>query len=397
MVSPSRPDVDELKDSKPAPPPKPRLKADCVILGYRVATGGHLQSLVLGTAFHGKLAYACTLTPHLSDEESAGLVQMLTDSQSPRPYLSVPIEAQWVVPKYSCRVTYESQGDVRPARRSAVGRAFGRTSLAVSAGKPTTLRVILTGMAGLMLESDELFVPIDAETAGSLDELGIPAPRYFPSPLVSTTDGLVCVGGRLAPDWLLDAYRHGIFPWPIWEDEPLAWWSLDPRAIFEFECVRISRRLARTLRSGKFSVTCNRDFDGVIRGCAITGDRQEATWLTPTMINAYSELHRLGHAHSIEVWHEGELAGGTYGVAVGGLFAAESMFYRVRDASKVAVLYLLVTFESARLSTLRHPAVDASYRPARRNHDSSQRLSAPFGERGRHAGDVRQRAWSATR
>ena len=156
---------------------------------------------------------------------------------------------------------------------------------------------------------------------------------------ISTADGLVCVGGRLAPDWLLDAYRHGIFPWPVWEDEPMAWWSLDPRAIFEFDCCTSRGGCARTLASGKFSVTCNRDFDGVIRGCATAGDRQEGTWLTPAMIAAYCELHRLGHAHSIEVWHENQLAGGTYGVAIGGLFAAESMFYRVRDASKVAVVH----------------------------------------------------------
>jgi leucyl/phenylalanyl-tRNA---protein transferase len=201
-------------------------------------------------------------------------------------------------------------------------------------------------MAAVVVESDELFVPIDAVNNGSLDDVGLSAPRHFPSPLDSTADGLVCVGGRLAPDWLLDAYRHGIFPWPVWEDEPMAWWSLDPRAVFDFECVRISRRLARTLRSGKFSVTCNRDFDSVIRGCATTGDRLDGTWLTPAMIEAYCELHRLGHAHSVEVWHENQLAGGTYGVAIGGLFAAESMFYRVRDASKVAVLSLLAHLKS---------------------------------------------------
>ena len=196
-------------------------------------------------------------------------------------------------------------------------------------------------MATLPLESDELFVPIDAESTGSLADVGLSAPRFFPSPLASTTDGLVCVGGRLAPEWLLDAYRHGIFPWPVWDDEPMAWWSLDPRAILEFEVLRVSRRLARTLRCGKFAVTCNRDFPGVIHGCATAADRQDGTWLTPAMIAAYTELHRLGHAHSVEVWHDNELAGGTYGVAIGGLFAAESMFFRVRDASKVAVVHLL--------------------------------------------------------
>jgi leucyl/phenylalanyl-tRNA--protein transferase len=196
-------------------------------------------------------------------------------------------------------------------------------------------------MAQQPLESAELFVPIDAVSTGSLGDVGLTAPRYFPSPLDSAEDGLICVGGKLAPDWLLDAYRHGIFPWPVWDDEPMAWWSLDPRAIFEFECVRVSRRLARTIRSGKFTVTCDRDFAGVIQACGTVADRSEGTWLTPSMIAAYCELHEMGHAHSIEVWHDNQLAGGTYGVAIGGLFAAESMFYRVRDASKVAVVSLL--------------------------------------------------------
>ena len=149
-------------------------------------------------------------------------------------------------------------------------------------------------MAHLPLESDELFVPIDAESTGSLGDVGLSAPRFFPSPLVSTTDGLVCVGGRLTPEWLLDAYRHGIFPWPVWDDEPMAWWSLDPRAIFEFEVLHVSRRLRRTIRSGKFTVTCDRDFAGVIRGCATAGDRQEGTWLTPSMIAAYSRTAPAG-------------------------------------------------------------------------------------------------------
>jgi leucyl/phenylalanyl-tRNA--protein transferase len=141
--------------------------------------------------------------------------------------------------------------------------------------------------------------------------------------------------------WLLDAYRHGIFPWPVWDDEPMAWWSLDPRGIVEFDGMHISRRLQRTLRSGMFHVTCDRDFAGVIRGCGTAIGREEGTWLTAAMIDAYEEMHRLGHAHSIEVWREDKLAGGTYGIAIGGLFAAESMFFRVSDASKVALAYLI--------------------------------------------------------
>ena len=196
-------------------------------------------------------------------------------------------------------------------------------------------------MAARPHESEELFVPIDAERTGSLADVGLSPPRYFPSPLESSPDGLVCVGGRLSPEWLLDAYRHGIFPWPVWEDEPMAWWSLDPRAILELDGLRISRRLQRTLRSGRFTATCNRDFSGVLYGCATAPAREGGTWLTPAMIHAYREMHRQGHAQSVEVWLDGELAGGTYGIAIGGLFAAESMFYRVTDASKVAIAHLV--------------------------------------------------------
>ena len=150
------------------------------------------------------------------------------------------------------------------------------------------------------------------------------------------------VGGELTPVWLSDAYRHGIFPWPLGgEDEPVTWWSPDPRAIVELHEFRVSRRLRRTCRTGPFEVTCNRAFDRVIAGCATAGDRQGATWITPRMRAAYSRLHALGRAHSVEVWSAGRLAGGLYGVAQDGLFAAESMFHVVRDASKVALVRLV--------------------------------------------------------
>jgi leucyl/phenylalanyl-tRNA--protein transferase len=150
--------------------------------------------------------------------------------------------------------------------------------------------------------------------------------------------GLVGVGGDLRPERLLEAYRRGIFPWYD-EHGPICWWSPDPRAIFELDGFHVSRRLRRTIRSGKFTVTVNRDFAGVIRGCA---DRPGAgTWIIPAMIEAYETLHRLGHAHSVEVWSGDELAGGVYGVAIGGLFAGESMFKRRPDASKVALAFLV--------------------------------------------------------
>ncbi len=151
---------------------------------------------------------------------------------------------------------------------------------------------------------------------------------------------MIGVGGELTPEWLLDAYRHGIFPWPF-NDDQLAWWSPDPRAIVELDGLHISRRLARTVRSGRFQASCDRAFAEVMAGCATAQNRRSGTWITPAMKAAYRRMHELGHAHSIEVWHAGALAGGTYGVSIGGYFAAESMFYHVRDASKVALVYLV--------------------------------------------------------
>jgi leucyl/phenylalanyl-tRNA--protein transferase len=156
-------------------------------------------------------------------------------------------------------------------------------------------------------------------------------------PEAANPHGLVAVGGDLRPDTLLTAYRRGVFPW--YEDGlPVCWWSPDPRAILPLDGLHVSRRLARTIRSGRFAVTFDRDFAGVIRGCA---DRNEGTWITGDMIVAYERLHAMGYAHSVEAWRDGRLAGGVYGVAVGGLFSAESMFHRITDASKVALAALV--------------------------------------------------------
>ena len=170
----------------------------------------------------------------------------------------------------------------------------------------------------------------------------LPPSRFFPSVATLDPEGFVGFGGRLTSEWLLDAYSHGIFPWPIDEpDVPIAWWSPDPRAIIELDQFHVPRRLGRTCRAGPFEVTRDRDFVGVIHGCATAEDRTDGTWITSAMIEAYVRLHRLGHAHSVEAWYEGHLAGGVYGVSIGGLFAAESMFYRVSDASKVALVHLV--------------------------------------------------------
>lgn len=164
--------------------------------------------------------------------------------------------------------------------------------------------------------------------------------RYFPPVEESTWQGLVGTGGQLSTEWLVDAYSHGIFPWPT-TDGRLAWWSPDPRATLEFERLHIPRRLRRTWQSGRFQVSCDRDFRGTIAGCATAQGRLHNTWITPQMLAAYCQLHEAGIAHSVEVWHEGELAGGVYGVGIGGMFAGESMFYRQRDASKIALVSLL--------------------------------------------------------
>jgi leucyl/phenylalanyl-tRNA---protein transferase len=132
----------------------------------------------------------------------------------------------------------------------------------------------------------------------------------------------------------------------------VAWWSPDPRAVIEFDRFHVSRRLRRTCRGAKFEVTRDLDFAGVIRGCAMAPGRVNQTWLTPEMIEAYVRLHKLGYAHSVEVWYERELAGGVYGVSIGGLFSAESKFYRVRDASKVALVHLVEHLRARRFTLL---------------------------------------------
>lgn len=166
----------------------------------------------------------------------------------------------------------------------------------------------------------------------------LPACRFrFPDPSRADAEGLVAHGGDLAPSTLIAAYRQGIFPWP-YDEASLLWWSPDPRAVLPLDALHVSRSLARTLRSGRLRVTLNAAFPAVIDGCAA----REETWITPAVREAYVRLHALGWTHSVEVWGaDGALAGGLYGVAIGGLFAAESMFHRVRDASKVALVALV--------------------------------------------------------
>jgi leucyl/phenylalanyl-tRNA---protein transferase len=166
---------------------------------------------------------------------------------------------------------------------------------------------------------------------------------HFPPIEAASPDGVLFVGGSLAPDWMLEAYRRGIFPMPIKIDRRrlIAWLAPDPRGVLELDSLHISRRLARRLRRGEFQFTIDRAFTDVVEGCAAPRGGDDDCWLTLSMQNAYVTLHELEHAHSVEVWQAGRLVGGLFGVTIGGLFAAESMFHRVTDASKAAVAFLV--------------------------------------------------------
>lgn len=162
-------------------------------------------------------------------------------------------------------------------------------------------------------------------------------------------NGLLAVGGELTAEWLVSAYRHGIFPWFDDDDGPILWWSPDPRTVIYPDRLKVSRSLAKRLRNGGFEVTYDEAFPQIIAACSeprsgVDG-RESGTWITPKMTTAYCHLHDLGLAHSVEVWltdasGQKSLAGGLYGVSLGRMFFGESMFARERDASKVALYHL---------------------------------------------------------
>ncbi len=166
----------------------------------------------------------------------------------------------------------------------------------------------------------------------------------FPDPreALRVPNGLLAVGGDLTPTRLESAYRRGIFPW-FSPGDPILWWSPNPRTILFPERIRISRSLRKRLKRKDLTVTLDRDFHAVMLGCAQPRDRDVGTWLVPKMIAAYQLMHTKGLAHSVEVWRDGELVGGLYGVAIGRAFFGESMFSRVTDASKVALVHLCGT------------------------------------------------------
>jgi leucyl/phenylalanyl-tRNA---protein transferase len=167
-------------------------------------------------------------------------------------------------------------------------------------------------------------------------------PVSFPpvSQALRDPDGLLAAGGALTPQWLLAAYRRGIFPWYS-DDQPILWWSPDPRMVLFPDALRISRSLAKRLRNGDFRVTFNRAFAEIVDACAAPRPGQPGTWITREMRSDYIGLHRLGYARSVEVWQGDRLVGGLYGVALGPVFFGESMFSQARDASKVALVHLV--------------------------------------------------------
>ena len=168
----------------------------------------------------------------------------------------------------------------------------------------------------------------------------------FPPPDYADPSGLLAVGGDLSSERLLEAYRAGIFPWYS-DDQPILWWSPDPRFVLKLDEFKLSRSLRKTLRRKIFQVTFDRAFEEVIAACAtVPRDDQSGTWITAQMEQAYIELHGLGYAHSVESWFEGKLVGGLYGVSLGKAFFGESMFHRKTDGSKVALATLVEKLQS---------------------------------------------------
>lgn len=152
-------------------------------------------------------------------------------------------------------------------------------------------------------------------------------------------DGLLAIGGDLSLPRILDAYHRGIFPWYN-AGQPIMWWSPDPRCIIELKDIHVSRSLGKVLRQGRFVVTLNHNFEEVISQCAAPRQYTDETWITPELKQAFIHLHKTGYAHSVECWQDERLVGGLYGLAMGRVFFGESMFSRVSDASKVALVYL---------------------------------------------------------
>ena len=193
----------------------------------------------------------------------------------------------------------------------------------------------------------------------------------FPNPARAPADGPLARGGDLSPERLLDAYSHGIFPWFNDDEDPVLWWSPDPRAVLPPERLHISKSLRKRLKSGRYRVTADRAFTEVVAGCAAPRAHQPGTWITPRMASSYAALAKLGFAHSVETWRDDELVGGLYGVSLGRMFFGESMFSRQPDASKVAFAHL-----AAQLARWRFTLIDCQIM-----NDHLRRLGAMFARR----------------
>lgn len=169
----------------------------------------------------------------------------------------------------------------------------------------------------------------------------------FPDPLTAADDGLLCYGGDLSIETLVDAYGHGIFPWPQ-EGLPLLWFSPLERGVLDFSEVHWPKRFLRDLKDESFQITFNQAFPAVIRECAkVPRSHEMGTWITPAIQKAYVKFHEAGYAHSVECWHNDELVGGLYGVCVKGVFAGESMFYKVSNASKRCLYGLVAKLQAS--------------------------------------------------
>lgn len=160
----------------------------------------------------------------------------------------------------------------------------------------------------------------------------------LPDPANCSPEGLAAIGGGLSVERLVEAYSKGLFPWSA---DPVTWWSPDPRAVIPLDGLRVSRRLLQRIRQGSYRIEVNTAFRRVMLACARPRRPGETTWIAPCLVDAYERLHRAGYAHSIEVWRDRRLAGGVYGVAVGAMFAGESMFHAEPDASKIALYHLV--------------------------------------------------------
>ena len=168
----------------------------------------------------------------------------------------------------------------------------------------------------------------------------------FPPVDLASPEGLLAIGGDLAAARLLEAYRHGIFPWYS-QGQPIMWWSPDPRAILFSGKIKISRSLAKTIRQNRFGISFDRAFPDVVQACSEPRGKQTGvgTWITPAMMAAYCKLHEMGRAHSVEIWQAEKLVGGLYGISLGRAFFGESMFSRVSNSSKIALTMLAIQLE----------------------------------------------------